>query len=428
MTDTNKQTKLKNCIKDSKHFCILPWIHFHAWPDRRVMPCCVADSDQPVSEISDNKSILDIMNSDGYKDIRLKMLNDEPVSACKRCYDLEALGVWSLRQSQNTVRGEQNLNLVEATNEDGGVDSFKLKYMDIRFSNLCNFKCRSCGPGCSSLWGEEKLRIVGPDEWVNSQGRNPILTNNKDGAFLEKLKPYLGDVEECYFAGGEILVTPEHYDCLDYWIENGMSKNIKLNYTTNMSKISYIHNKKVRDLFELWSNFKEVEIWASVDAIEEQGEIIRKGFKWEKIRNNLLDIKHKAPFVKVGITPTISVWNIFYYLDMFEWMVEHGFITEDTAPRINFLTSPEFANIQYLPDKIRLKLLTDMKQCLMKYLHTTHIKNGINTIIQTLWEGSEDKEKMKEFFDENFMLDAIRNEETLNTLPELKEVYEWTLT
>jgi hypothetical protein len=428
MTDITEQQQLKKCIKDSKHFCILPWIHFHAWPDRTVMPCCVADSKQPISEIADDKSILDIMNSEGYKDIRLKMLNDEPVSACQRCYDLESVGVWSLRQSQNTVRGQQSLDLVEATNNDGSIDNFKLKYMDIRFSNLCNFKCRSCGPGCSNLWGEEKLKIVGPDEWINRHGRDPLLTNNKDGTFMEKLKPYLSDVEECYFAGGEILVTPEHYDCLDHWIDTGVSKNVKLNYTTNMSKISHIHNKQVRDLFELWSNFREVEIWASIDAIEQPGEIIRKGFKWDKVRDNLLAIKSQAPFVKVGITPTISVWNIFYYLKMFDWMVLHGFISEDNAPRINFLTAPEYANIKYLPDRIRIKLITEMQKCLMKYTHTTHIKNGINTVIHTLWEGREDKEKMKEFFSENFKLDDIRDEELLNTLPELKEVYEWTLT
>ena len=40
------------------------------------------------------------------------------------------------------------------TQEDGGIEEFKMKYMDIRFSNLCNFKCRSCGPGCSQ-WALE---------------------------------------------------------------------------------------------------------------------------------------------------------------------------------------------------------------------------------------------------------------------------------
>jgi len=71
----------KQLVKDSKHFCVLPWIHFHAWPNKQVMPCCVADSDAPVSELKEGESILDMMNSDEYKKMRNAMLNDEPYEA-----------------------------------------------------------------------------------------------------------------------------------------------------------------------------------------------------------------------------------------------------------------------------------------------------------------------------------------------------------
>ena len=136
----------KQLVKDSKHFCILPWIHFHAWPDKKVMPCCIADSDMPVSEVRSDQSILEMMNSQEYKEMRLKMLADEPVEACNRCYELENDGTWTLRQSQNAVRGMESEDLIECTNLDGSIDEFQMKYMDIRFSNLCNYKCRSCGP------------------------------------------------------------------------------------------------------------------------------------------------------------------------------------------------------------------------------------------------------------------------------------------
>ena len=35
------------------------------------------------------------------------------------------------------------------------------------------------------------------------------------------------------FAGGEIVITPEHYECLDYWIENDLTEQVELTYTTN---------------------------------------------------------------------------------------------------------------------------------------------------------------------------------------------------
>ena len=42
---------IDSLVKHGKHFCVLPWVHFHSWPDGRVMPCCVADSNMPVAEI-----------------------------------------------------------------------------------------------------------------------------------------------------------------------------------------------------------------------------------------------------------------------------------------------------------------------------------------------------------------------------------------
>lgn len=421
-------SKLKTKVQDTKYFCILPWIHFHAWPDKKVMPCCVADSEKPVARLSDEETLLDVMNSEEYKKMRLAMLNDEPYEPCRRCYDLEDVGIWSLRQSQNVVRGENNLDLVEATNEDGSIDEFKMKYMDIRFSNLCNFKCRSCGPGCSSLWGEEKLKIVGEGEWVNNLGREPVISNNESGVFMEQLKPYLSDVEECYFAGGEILVTPEHYECLDYWINTDTAKDVKLSYTTNMSKISYTYKREHRDLFELWKHFKEVEIWASIDAIGLPGEIIRKGFRWEKIKQNLMAIKERAPYIRIGITPTVSTWNVFEYTKMFDWMYDNGFISEEIAPRVNLLTYPDRANIQCLPKSVRVELIQEFKEYALRFEDTTHIRNGFKMLIHTLWKGEDNKEKVKEFFEDNIMLDELRNESLFDAIPKLKEIYEWTKT
>ena len=61
MIDKNKVEKL---VTEGKHFCVLPWVHFHAWPDKRVMPCCIADSNMPVAKIEGDQSILEMMNSD----------------------------------------------------------------------------------------------------------------------------------------------------------------------------------------------------------------------------------------------------------------------------------------------------------------------------------------------------------------------------
>jgi len=73
---------VKELVEKGKHFCILPWIHFHSWPDGRVMPCCVADSNKPVAHIKKEESIIQMMNSEDFKKMRLAMLDDEPVEIC----------------------------------------------------------------------------------------------------------------------------------------------------------------------------------------------------------------------------------------------------------------------------------------------------------------------------------------------------------
>lgn len=424
-------------IADSKHFCILPWIHFHAWPDDRVMPCCIADSATPVAEYQPGMDIMDIMNSDEYKKMRQLMLADEPYAPCQRCYDLEKVGTWSLRISQNTQQTnkersaenvEENLQMLADTNEDGSIDEFKMKYMDIRFSNLCNFKCRSCGPGCSNLWGEEKIKLVEDGVWINRKGRDTLMSVNSDGAFMENLRPYLKDVQEVYFAGGEILVHPEHYECLDYWIENGMADKVRLNYTTNMSKITYQDKVKgERDLFDLWEHFPNIEMWASIDAIGKAGDMIRKGFRWERVKKNMLAIRERAPQIQLGFTPTISLWNVWHYSEMFDWLYDNGFTDIHNPPRLNMLTAPDWANISILPEKFRIELMREFRLYYEKFPkpEDSNMNDTFKMIMMTLRNGEEDREKLREFFKENDVMDRMRGEDLAETTPRLQEVREW---
>ena len=56
----------------SKTFCILPWIHLHAWPDGRAMLCCIANNDKTDGKVGDfsKNTYAEIINSDELKQIR----------------------------------------------------------------------------------------------------------------------------------------------------------------------------------------------------------------------------------------------------------------------------------------------------------------------------------------------------------------------
>jgi hypothetical protein len=414
---------VENLVKHGKHFCVLPWVHFHSWPDGRVMPCCIADSNKPVANINNNESVIQMMNSEDYKKMRTSMLNDEPVEACKRCYDLELMGTWTMRQSHNKRRGLDYVkDISETTKDDGEITEFKMKYMDLRFSSICNMKCRSCGPGCSSLWAQEFVDRMGTDEYEKYFGTRKIVINaSEEMSFMNKLKPYLKDVLEVYFAGGEIIITPEHYECLDYWIENGLNEQIELTYTTNFSSLKF----KDKDLIGYWKKFPKLKIWASLDADGDVAELIRKGTDWDRIVKNIRAVKEQVPHAEFQITPTISIWNVFDFPDFFDYMLDEGFIDTKSSPRFNLATNPWYANIMILPKHVKRRLTELYRIYQDRYKDNPDIHNGFKMIIYNLNVGEENKGGILEFKKFNDELDQFRKEKITDVIPELKEVYEW---
>ena len=147
-------------VKDNKHFCMMPWVHMHLWPAGFTYPCCMSDPDYPIGN-TQTQSLQDIWNGEQMRKIRLNMLSGEPSKECRRCYELEDNGMQTLRNSSITNFADKHWQKVMNTSDDGSAGDVNMAYMDIRFSNLCNLKCRSCGPQFSSSWFEDHKQMYG---------------------------------------------------------------------------------------------------------------------------------------------------------------------------------------------------------------------------------------------------------------------------
>lgn len=409
-------------MTDSKVFCVLPWLHFHALPNKKVLPCCMANSDMPVSS-TDSASVIEMMNTDEYKQLRRNMLDGVKSDCCNRCYDVEHVGQWSLRQSANAVRYEKNKELIDSTNEDGSIDEFKLQYVDIRWSNICNFKCRSCGPEFSSLHAKEFIENKGGIEKLQQYFRmdNMVVSCNADGSFFDKVKPYLKDVDEVYFAGGESLITGEHYKMLDEWIKLG-NTDIRLTYTTNFS----VFKHKGKNVINYWKNFKNIQIFASLDGMGKNLEYLRSGADWAEIEDNIKMLKQEVPHVKFNLTPTISVWNAWHFPDFFDYMVKHSYIdpTDDDCLRLNMLTNPWWANVGVLPSFYKDRLFLKWNKIKMNPNYCVSVQNSA-AMVQEALKADPRADGLREFFDIQAETDKLRNEEWIDAIPELEDVYEW---
>lgn len=138
-------------LKDKKNFCILPWIHSRIGQDGNVYPCCQMSYFYPYGNLADG-SFSKAWNSDAAKEMRLAMLADRPFSVCESCRKVEASGLNSTRQKMN-LQFEKDFYLTELTQNDGSLPYENLRFLDIRFSNSCNFKCRTCNSENSTAWG-----------------------------------------------------------------------------------------------------------------------------------------------------------------------------------------------------------------------------------------------------------------------------------
>jgi MoaA/NifB/PqqE/SkfB family radical SAM enzyme len=403
-------------LSENKHFCILPWIHFHVRPDANVHPCCNSD----LSDVYDSlktTSLPDIWNSEKFKLLRLNMLNNMPTSSCKQCYELEENGAVSKRMKLN--RSFQNeFGEVEKTQTDGSILEPKMKYLDIRFSNACNFKCRGCSHALSSSWYEDSIKLHGPKANTSSLIR---LKTDLPQFWSEFLK-IIPDVEQLYFGGGEPLIMEEHYEILQRLIELKKT-NVTLLYSTNLSRLSLVSQK----LHGLWKEFKDVVLQVSIDDISSRAEYFRHGTIWNDILQNFESVKKESPHVTLSINCTINCFNA-YYLPELILFFDSNKIVRLSAIGLTILVHPDYYSAQILPPQLKEQIkkriggtMTLMKLTLSEYdyaLLNTQIKGFLSYMF------AEDKSHLIPLFQKHTkILDQIRQESFNETYPELKDLH-----
>ena len=218
-------------LMDSESFCMLPWIHLHAWPDGRAYPCCLGVAKHPVGNFKE-KTMREIWNDEPMREMRRNMLDDKSCQECADCYEQEAAGFASMRNNSNK-NFAQFIDSVDQTLPDGTYPDFQLHYWDVRFSNICQLKCRSCGSIFSSRWYDDDVKLWGKElrPRVSFAGRH-------EEDVWEQMQEHIPHLEQIYFAGGEPLIMEEHNRILKLLIEKG-NTNVRLIYNTNLNELCY---------------------------------------------------------------------------------------------------------------------------------------------------------------------------------------------
>jgi radical SAM protein with 4Fe4S-binding SPASM domain len=388
---------------NSNTICIMPWIHTYIETDGEVKPCCLSKTS--IGNVN-NKSLKDIWNSKLYIDIRKKMLNGEKPEGCTECFDKEKFNALSKRIREN--KSKKNLfYLIQDTRP-----KFDIRYLDIRFSNICNYKCRMCFGGASHSINAEN-RLIG-----RSHNKNDVVEINEEIA-LESIYKNLNKLDEVYFCGGEPLLIKQHYDFLEKLIE---AKNFKVNlrYSTNLSKLKF-KNVKVTDY---WQKFENVNLHVSIDNIKKKLSYCRHGANWDNTVNNLNTVKNFDNIIYY-INITVSIFNILDLPQIINEFVNNlNLVTYENILVGNVLDTPEFYSIQALHPLLKEKSVSNIENFIKENNITEDLKNSLIYIIAFMQEKDLYKKNKKCFINETQILDRFRKENFLDVYPELRLQYE----
>jgi hypothetical protein len=215
----------------------------------------------------------------------------------------------------NSLFGHKYEEAMANTTEDGTTYMQPVSW-DYRFSNYCNFKCRTCGDMLSSAW-EVEQRVHNMIDWTNPKNawlqpdvRKQIFEfqhSQIEQEFADAVESHR--VEEIYWVGGEPLMYEQHWRYMRRIIELGDGAQVYARYNSNLSRITDGHTHLFRDIL---SNLRDWQMCASLDGTGATGEYIRTGLKYNEWLSNFQEgIKYARNRRNMRIDFTLTLPGMF---------------------------------------------------------------------------------------------------------------------
>jgi organic radical activating enzyme len=320
-----------------------------------------------------------------------------------------------MRNNSNKNFG-QYIDEVEQTLPDGSLPDMRLHYWDVRFSNICNLKCRSCGSIFSSRWYDDDVKI-----WGKPLRPRVQFAGRHEEDVWEQMQEHIPHLDQIYFAGGEPLIMEEHNRILKLLIEKGNTR-VKLIYNTNLTELKF----KRESVLDLWKHFPSVCVAASLDDMGDRGAVIRSGTDWTQVEQNIRDLKRECPHIDFMISPTLSLMNIWNFTRFHRYMVESGFIGAKDF-NLNILQGPPSYRIDALPADLKQHFKQQFEQHIewLRPQDTIHRAiGGFEGAIQFMM-ATDNSHLLPEFWRTVDQLDLARNESLQKVVPELEQLSQY---
>ena len=298
--------------------CVLPWVSIEASPIGTVRPCCLADDE--IVDDSGQKFELgtanfqNIQNSNHMRNLRAQFLAGERPQTCRKCWNEERAGRASKRM--HTLDRLKHM----LPDQDWTQDAKPLMFLDLKLGNICNLKCRICGPWSSSQFATEELNFMPRAEQKSSHAYQMLRAGawpRENAQFWSQIDTVLSDIRYIEFTGGEPFMIAEHFDMLQGIVDRGIAHQVEIHYNTNGTQWP----ERGPDI---WKHFKTVEIAFSIDDLGARFEYQRTNADWAVVLDNITSFQYlrdQMPNIQLQCCSTVNVFNV-HYIDQLAWWLQ----------------------------------------------------------------------------------------------------------
>lgn len=361
------KTKLDNI---SPSFCAAKWkqvtIHLQ---NGHTHSCHHPDTHLiPLEEITVNPTALH--NTEFKKQQRKMMLEGARPSECDYCWKIEDETTDNYSDRVYKSATATAFPYIDDIVKKSWNDDVDPSYVEVNFSNVCNFKCSYCAPHISSQWMEE-IERYGPYptsgkfnnlEWLRDQKKMPIPNRDENpyvDAFWKWWPEMYNSLEHFRITGGEPLLSKNTFKVLDYIIENPNPK-LEFSINTNMNPPDDIFDAfldKIK-IIVTEKKIKKFRLFTSAEAHGEQSNYIRFGMDYDKWLNNIHRVYQEIPDIQFTIMSTYNIMSLPSYTkflnDILEIKRKYRYVGMKDSPMmidIPYLRFPEHQAIFIMDPK-----------------------------------------------------------------------------
>ena len=406
-----KREKINNV---SCSFCTAKWLQTTLLLQNGYNHSChhPAPHKIPLHEIKANPAALH--NSKFKKEQRAKMLNGERPSECGYCWKIEDLGKDYFSDRHYKTSDTWAWDRFEDIAKSNPQDDVYPSYLEVSFSNACNFACAYCSPEISSKWMEDiKQNGEYPTkhgshnlDYLKESGKIPYK-NSEHNPYVEAFWKWFPDalphLKVLRITGGEPTMSKDTWKLLDYLIENPR-KDLDIAINSNLCVTDVLIKKLILKINQLADVGVKVDVYTSLESTGKQAEYARDGLDYYTWIENVETVL-KETNSTVAMMTTINILSLPSFLDFMMTVMDFRKLYNKSFD-VNRI--PLSINIMHWPPHLQCTLLDKE--------YRTSIANTIEKVCEQ-WLKYYTKEKYARLYLEEFdqikrLCDYLRNTES----------------